>query len=145
MTTIAFKDGVLASDGKITTGGCITNLNSKKIFRVDSAWIGVCGTVADWGLLIDYLNNANAPIPPNAEFDCIYMPDRGKAVILEVCKGGMLREISFQQPFAIGSGGAYAIGAMAAGSSAVEAVKIACKYDVYSGGKVQSVKRGQKK
>jgi 20S proteasome alpha/beta subunit len=145
MTTIAYKDGVLASDGKITAGGCVTNLTSKKIFRVNSAWIGVCGTVADWGLVVDYLNNNGTPIPPTAEFDCIYMPDKGKAVILEVCKGGILREIAFAPPFAIGSGGNFAIGAMAHGASAIEAVKIACKYDVYSGGKVQSVKRGQKK
>ena len=40
--------------------------------------------------------------------------------------------------YAIGSGSRFAMGALMAGASAVEAVKIACGLDVYSGGRVVS-------
>ena len=39
-----------------------------------------------------------------------------------------------EAPYAMGSGGSYALGAMASGLSAPEAVAIACRYDVFSGG-----------
>ena len=42
--------------------------------------------------------------------------------------------------YAWGSGEEYAMGAMAAGKSAIEAVKISCKFDDSSGGKVQHVR-----
>ncbi len=42
--------------------------------------------------------------------------------------------------FAIGSGSVFALGAMDAGASAVEAVRIGKKRDPYSGGKITSLK-----
>jgi ATP-dependent protease HslVU (ClpYQ) peptidase subunit len=41
---------------------------------------------------------------------------------------------------AIGSGEEYAIGAMDAGLSAKDAVKIACNRDIYSGGRIRTFK-----
>lgn len=45
----------------------------------------------------------------------------------------------FKGPYAIGSGEEYAMGAMLAGCSALEAVKIAAKLDVYTGGPVRTL------
>ena len=43
------------------------------------------------------------------------------------------------EPFwAVGSGADYALGAMAMGADAIKAVEIACKFDVYCGGGVDS-------
>jgi hypothetical protein len=39
-------------------------------------------------------------------------------------------------PYALGSGGSYAMGAMDAGADAREAVAAACRYDVFSGGRI---------
>lgn len=44
--------------------------------------------------------------------------------------------------YGIGSGAAYGVGAIAAGADIESAVKIAIKFDIYSGGKVQIVKQG---
>jgi 20S proteasome alpha/beta subunit len=41
--------------------------------------------------------------------------------------------------FAEGSGAKYAMGAMAAGATAAEAVAIAIRYDAYSGGEIQTL------
>ncbi len=42
-------------------------------------------------------------------------------------------------PFAMGSGREFAYGALSMGASASQAVKIACKYDPRSGGKVKEI------
>jgi len=54
--------------------------------------------------------------------------------------------------YAIGSGAKVALGAMACGKSAIEAVRIAARYDPYTGGRIVSetlekaeVKRDRKK
>jgi ATP-dependent protease HslVU (ClpYQ) peptidase subunit len=44
--------------------------------------------------------------------------------------------------YGIGSGSAYAIGALAQGASIEEAIKIAKKFDINTGGKIQIVERG---
>jgi ATP-dependent protease HslVU (ClpYQ) peptidase subunit len=41
--------------------------------------------------------------------------------------------------FAVGSGGDFAYGALGMGASAVEAVKIGCRFDVYSSGPVKKL------
>lgn len=43
----------------------------------------------------------------------------------------------------IGTGGPYALGALHMGATAKEAVSVAMKCDVYSGGKVQTVRLGK--
>jgi ATP-dependent protease HslVU (ClpYQ) peptidase subunit len=49
--------------------------------------------------------------------------------------------VEFQSEFvAIGSGAAVALGAMAYGATAREAVRIAIEFDVYSGGEIQEVR-----
>lgn len=45
--------------------------------------------------------------------------------------------------YGIGSGAAYALGAVSAGADIVQAVKIASKYDINTGGKTQVVERGE--
>lgn len=45
--------------------------------------------------------------------------------------------------YGIGSGVSYAIGAFTAGATIQKSVRIASKYDLYTGGKVQIVKRGK--
>lgn len=44
--------------------------------------------------------------------------------------------------YGIGSGSAYAIGAIDAGADIIKAIKIASKYDIHTGGKIQIVERG---
>ena len=44
-----------------------------------------------------------------------------------------------QPPVAVGSGCEFAIGAMAAGASSADAVRIAAKFDINTGGPVQEI------
>jgi ATP-dependent protease HslVU (ClpYQ) peptidase subunit len=45
----------------------------------------------------------------------------------------------FRGAYAIGSGSDFAMGAMLAGKTAAESVRIATKLDIYSGGAVRSI------
>lgn len=60
-----------------------------------------------------------------------------KVWLMDVCSA-----VPFEVPktFAIGSGALVAMGAMYAGATAVEAVRIACRLDDGTGGKVHSMK-----
>lgn len=44
--------------------------------------------------------------------------------------------------YGIGSGAAYAIGALSAGADIKQAIKIASKYDIHTGGRIQIIERG---
>jgi ATP-dependent protease HslVU (ClpYQ) peptidase subunit len=45
--------------------------------------------------------------------------------------------------YSIGTGGNWALGALFAGATVEEAMKIAIKLDINSGGKVQIIRRGE--
>ena len=45
--------------------------------------------------------------------------------------------------YGIGSGGSYAVGALAIGATLREAVKVSIKFDINSGGKIQIIKQGK--
>lgn len=45
--------------------------------------------------------------------------------------------------YGIGSGSAYALGAVDAGADIITAIKIASKFDIHTGGKIQVVERGE--
>lgn len=72
--------------------------------------------------------------------------DDGAYALLAGPKGAVLFESDQMAPFkvpkifAIGSGSRFAMGAMYAGSSAADAVRIASKLDEYTGGKVHTMR-----
>lgn len=133
MTTIAFKDGVLAADSRCT-GHHIHKI--KKIYRAGNALIGICGRVTSALLFVDWYAKRETP-PPKLQDD-----DDFEAFVLTP-KGlfywdNKLREVPMGKAFAaIGTGGDFAMGAMAMGADAVEAVKVAKTLDPYTGGAIR--------
>lgn len=150
MTTVAYKDGVLASDSQLEdseTGICGS---IKKISKVDNCLIGGCGNAE---LLSWFLNNFSGKIfnkvthnpyttiasRNSDEFQGIVISPRGKVFLLE---GTLVPfEIKPMGGFiAIGAGASFAMGAMEAGASAEEAIRVASKFNSATGGRVQKVK-----
>lgn len=139
MTTIVWRNGVLASDSRSTYGGDTINLgNLKKIHRLKSGGLAAgCGTTAAITRII-------AAIDTKAE----YVPKAQGTIVVEVKPGGLISvheaDGTFTVPqtgfYAWGSGMAAALGALHAGASAAEAVAAACKVDPLSGGAVQAVR-----
>ena len=149
MTTIAYDGFDLASDSQLTSDS-IKCYNSQKFYRIPSVegkqagWLGIAGVVHIQQKLIDWCVRGcldDCELDGNSEIEAILIYDDGSFLILEGEGEDKVRWTGWSTPWAIGSGGKFAIGAMLAGKTAGQAVKLAATVDTYTGGpiKVQSV------
>lgn len=135
MTTVAWDGKTLAADSQSTTGsirGAATKVaKNKDGFLV--AGSGSCAVVKMW------INWVLAGMPPDQQPTSV--DDANVLVIDPRGRATLFADVAVAQPmprkqWALGSGGDIALGAMAAGADARAAVKIACKLDVFSGGRI---------
>ena len=135
MTTVAYRDGILASDSQVTDAGMRSS--QKKIWRLKGCAIAVTGDVYPAMRFVEWYKTQQDTPNIEGDFECIIAKPGGILISmdgnltplrLKLMKGGF---------FAFGSGRDYAIGAMRMGADAKTAVRIACEYDCNSGGRVQ--------
>lgn len=149
MTTISFKEGQLATDSQVSLGNIISNNDFNKVQRFDSnefgsVYIGAAGTLSHICEAFTFIEELFAGEQPDAikfgpdQFNIVMLTEDGKL------KEGILTEastnimwIDCEEPWAIGSGSQIAIGAMSAGKTAEEAVKIASQHDCYTNSNVK--------
>lgn len=137
MTTIAYKDGVIAYDSRQTRGGTIVSDDAPKCQVVDGVSFFLSGAVCDEKALIAAYFGTPSPVPVECSG---YAVDSGRLLMVghddktRVWK----QDLDPANPDAIGSGSAYALAAMDMGASAEEAVRAAMKRDIYTGGKVRT-------
>lgn len=156
MTTIAYRDGVMAADSKCSDEWGAFSTRCRKIARLGSgALLGQAGDAdgRDVIRLLDgcktekSLPSRKALADTHCEFAGILVLPRGSIWYIditcidygpEVEWSGSVMEV--HEAFAaVGSGYQFAIGAMASGRSAAQAVAIACRYDIKSGPPVHAV------
>jgi ATP-dependent protease HslVU (ClpYQ) peptidase subunit len=153
MTTIATKDGIIASDGRMSLGATIIKDDTVKVFNINNHLVGVCGAAraistfvgwlqkhTDYRMVSEQVGDLVDLIPPVLEQSedytaLVVTPD--KQVLLY--EGGVPIDMGIDVHMSIGSGGDFALAAMDSGLSAEEAVKVAMKRDVYSGGTITVV------
>jgi len=152
MTTIAYRDGVLASDSQVTVstegGGsrkhtCV-KLFRKKVTKGKKTFDVVIATAGETspGLVFVEWYGSGKPIPDvflhiGGDFTCLVLTPKGLFEYDVYCQPEEV--VLSPYPFyAVGSGTKAAMAAMHCGKSAVEAVRIACKVDTYSSGRIQS-------
>ena len=159
MTTIAFRDKILAADSAETwsseEGG--TSLGScEKLFRIRTGGkrkrevvIGTAGGSYLGMVFVDWYKRTggNGAIDPPAilrdahleeDFDCLVW-DSGKLLV----SNHLCRLVEVQMPFgffAVGSGRKVALGAMAAGANAYRAVQIAATFDPYTRAPIRTMR-----
>jgi len=140
MTTIAYRDGVMAADSRVTydseAGG--TRMHKcEKLFRKQTkdggeAIIGLAGETAPGLLFLDWYGSGKKPlmrlIDGDADFTALVLRRDGLFVYDAWCRG----EKVLDEFFAIGSGSKAALGAMYKGAGALEAVDIASRIDPYT-------------
>lgn len=146
MTTIAYKDGVLAADSQVTYGedGGARKHTCKKLFRktvgtgrkAHDVIIATAGESSPGMIFVDWYGT-DKPIPEvflhlDADFTCLVLTPRGLFEYDVYCRGEEITE----DCYAIGSGAKAALAAMHCGKSALEAVRIAARIDPYTGGRV---------
>lgn len=138
MTTIAYRNGVMAADTLITSGPmragqCI------KVGRAPDGTMGGCaGSLAASSELLAWLHAGAEGSPPKTDDDVdgiVVRPDRS----IFYWSGKVLSPVAAEF-VAFGSGERYAMGAMAAGADAHRAVEVAIELDTASGGEITVVR-----
>lgn len=138
MTTIAYKDGVIAYDSRQTRNDRIVSDSVLKCQVVDGVSFFLSGAVCDEKALIAAYFGAPSPVPVECSG---YVVDSGNLMMVghDRKTGIWKQQLDPSNPDAIGSGAAYALAAMDMGASAEDAVRAAMKRDIYTGGKVRTV------
>lgn len=141
MTTIAYRDGVLAADTMVSRDGMVSGYTVKVERRgpIFAAYAGNCAmgqAFLDW-----FRKGMKGDPPPMVDGDCscagILIADDA---IIEW--SGQPRPDWIKAPFAAwGSGAQFALGAMAFGATAESAVYAAMTLDHGTGGRVTALRR----
>ena len=134
MTTVAWRGEWLAADSRSVGGSGISK--AIKIRRIGNLTIGFCGSLAFAEAVMQWLESGEGKRPKARSYDdfqAIAIGDEGVFLIEDV----KLRRVPILDEFyAVGSGSHYAMGAMAMGATAQEAVKIAARFDENTGGRI---------
>lgn len=139
MTTIAANKDTIACDLQFTTGTIklkggskITEVGgtiAKELFGVDRVLIGYCGTAAELGNMNRWLSNPTTKPPVFRNGNMLMLSKRGLFFSENLIDWHPVN----QKYYAMGSGGAFALGALEAGKTPLEAVKVASKHDAFTG------------
>jgi len=137
MTTIAYKDGIIAYDSRMVCNGLIVDDLYEKEFFKDNIYIFYCGDVGD----IEEFNEAvfsNAN--PSRELDCeALVVYSGKLYAVDIFETRLRKApLRLSCHTAIGSGSKLALAFMDTGMTAEEAVIATCKRDTQTGGVVRT-------
>jgi 20S proteasome alpha/beta subunit len=144
VTTIAYRDGVLASDSRAYSGDKTPIGAKTKIHRLDDGrLIGISTTNVGGDALIRRWAEAGCPIQDASDLK----PDAFEALLLKpdgsvwYANGNLDWTGPLTGSFiAIGSGSQFALGAMAAGASAEDAVRLSCGLDPWSAEPVMTLR-----
>jgi len=138
MTTIAYKDGVIAYDSQITCGSTITYDDYQKCHEVKGVKFVMCGKTCDYIALQDaYFGGSVA-----RDLDASAIVADGDFLW---CVGASVEDGFWKSPimlgatYAIGSGADHAITAMDMGANAYQSVQMAAKRDTGTGGTIRTL------
>lgn len=139
MTTIAYKDGVVAYDSRQTQGTRIADDDREKLQIINGVKFVLTGAISDFPTLIDCYFGIHKSGSIDAGGIVV---DGGSVWVIGHCdESGFWKEShSRSVPFATGSGAAHAITAMDMGADAETAIAMAAKRDVCTGGRIRSFK-----
>lgn len=150
MTTVVYKNGCLAFDSRlvednICTGTIVKGRHTKNLLMAG------CGACEDIVAVFDWLeagggeeNKKKFGLAREVKCQVLTINKNGEVISYE----GQLYPMKTNSPwYALGSGSDVALGALEMGATAKEAVQVASKYDVNTGGTVHtlSIKRLQQK
>lgn len=142
MTTIAYKDGVMAGDGRVscTETGHVFMDTSVKVWKLpDGGLFGAAGCDEDIALVHGALMAGKSKIPDHLEeIFGVWVKPNGDVYVTEGAPWHKWGE----DFIAIGSGKRCAHTALKLGHDAVTAVKMGIEGDVYSGGAITIVELG---
>lgn len=137
MTTIVYRNGVLAADSLTTSNGMRVGY-AKKVRKIGGVLVGACGTSSLCERFFDWLRaglKGDDPFRGNDDGNGLVVTPSGHVI----CFGKHGPSRYCWPYFTMGSGEQIATGALEMGASATEAVAAAISINVMSGGEIQSV------
>lgn len=143
ITTIAFDGETLAADRMMGN-----RYNVSKIHKIPGGYAAGAG---DFDCIIEVVEWLRAGSNPDQKPDLSNSPESDIIVVSSAGKVSwltwpFLRAVQLaEKQVAYGSGGGIALGAMAAGATAKQAVAIACRFDKYTGQGIDAVQVVKKK
>lgn len=143
MTTIGYKDGIIAYDSRMTGGGGIITDNFEKKVILGNSIVFYSGSIPDrYRALLLYSNGVTSKQEHEPEGSALIV--EGDSVLLFSFKDGYPYTIKIDYGMeTIGSGWQFARAAMEMGASAYEAVLIAKRIDPFTGGDVKIFEIGK--
>jgi hypothetical protein len=161
MTTIAYRDGVLAADsGVFDVESNLHEGATQKVFLLTGGLLYAGAGDVDDRAIRTLLDNVRSPdqlpsstdlLATDTEISAVVVFPDGQVFTVTTSYGDEDKDtphldwcaeiIPIKAPYvAIGSGKQIALGALCAGKSAVQAVEAACEHNVWTRGPVQSLK-----
>lgn len=140
MTTIAYRSGVMAADTRAYSGDKVPIGWKRKIHCLaDGTLLGVSTTSVGGDALVRRWVEAGCAEPTNdslkpESFSALMVRPNGE--VFYACNNLEWSGPLTAEFLAIGSGDQFALGAMAAGASAVKAIAIAIELDPWSAGEI---------
>ena len=139
MTTIAYKDGVIAYDSRASRGDTIQSDTREKSVVKDGVTFICCGNFHEVEEFIDIWFGGDKK--KNELNVAALVIDKESVIWYVTCDDEFTRcRILTAEPQALGSGTFHALTAMDMGATAKEAVKMAMKRDPYTGGEIRTIK-----
>ncbi len=142
MTIVSYKDGYMCSDSLVTQNDLKLG-TVKKLFKVGQYTIGVAGTYQHAVAFVQWFADGRPEKRPDFDgdkpnFDALVYDSTVDLVFYY--QDGFTGDLIHSDCHAIGSGAELAIGAMEAGATAYEAVKITIKRSSNCGGRAVKIK-----
>ena len=133
MTTIAYKDQIIAYDSRSVSGDVIVDDCFIKKTKVKGVVFFVVGNPSD----LEEFQEMYFGETGSEKLGCdALVVDEGIVYVCGVEKGKIWKD-KVDKPTTLGSGAQFALAAMDCGCTAVEAVKVAAKRDIYTGGRIR--------
>lgn len=141
MTTIAYKDGVIAYDGRVRSCDTVVDDSFDKHLEKDGVHFFISGVNSDFDKFIKMYLSGELKSDHHMEIHAVIL-DKGRLYTAAYDDGTTLWVCPERagNHFSVGSGSHHAITAMDCGLSAKEAVKMAAKRDSATGGKIRTFK-----
>lgn len=139
MTTIVYRDGIMAADSRVTTeseaGGHITH-HCVKLYRKAGSIVGLQGESSPGMLFLAWFGSKSPPpaalMESEADFCALVLNRKGLFEYDKWCNAEPVLMPRHRAYHAIGSGAKAAFGALAEGATARRAVAVACMFDPYT-------------
>ena len=137
MTTIAWDGKTVAADGQMTSGDRVIHQDFPKVLRLSNgALMAGAGAPEDLGRFYTWFEEGcEGYVKLSKNTEILYVDKHGARSYV----GNTGCSVEVQAPYGMGTGGPVAVGAMLAGKSAAQAVRIAAQVDIYTNDIIRSM------